>query len=93
MMWDGLRKGSIYSVCFEDTGRKRNHLAKKSQQPKPEITCLTPKLPPRPPFEYTSQAVRFPLFCFVPRCAGGQNKGSEETTCVPLPATWGTGWF
>lgn len=56
MMWDGLRKGSIYPVFTGDTGRKRNYLAKKSQQIKPEITCPTPKLPPWSPFEYTSKA-------------------------------------
>ena len=83
MMWDGLRKRSIYPVFRGDTGRKRNHLAKKSQQPKPEITYPTPKLPPWSPFEYTSKAALVSIARFPAQACKELNKGSEETTWVP----------
>lgn len=70
MMWDGLRKGSIYPVFMGDTGRKRNHLAK-SQQPKLEITCPTSKLPSWSPFEYTSKAALFSTALFPAQACKG----------------------
>lgn len=88
MMWDGLRKGSIHPVFMGDTGRKINHLAK-SQQPKLEITCPTPNCHDGPHLNTPQKQPLFPLLCFLPRRARGQNKGSEETTWVPPP--WNSG--
>lgn len=82
-MWDGLRKVSIYPVFIVTKGGKEIFGQKTLQQPKLEIAFPTCRQQPCPPFEYASKAALFPLPCFLPRHAGGQNKESEETTRVP----------
>ena len=69
MMWDGLREGSIYPVFRGDIGRKRNHLAKKSQQPEPEITYLPPNCHHAPHLNTPQKQPLFPLLSFLPRLA------------------------
>lgn len=54
--WCGMVWGRDQSIlCSWEIQGEKNHSAK-SQQSKLEITCPTPKLPPWPPFEYTSKA-------------------------------------